>query len=144
VAGVLDFANGAIGTVITSFDVWGHHLPAIEIHGSLGSLQVPDPNSFGGPVRIRFGHGPDSGWEDVPITHPYTENWRSIGVADMACALLSGRKNRASGALGYHVLDIMHAVHDASDAGTHVALESTCERPAGLPLGLREGTLDCQ
>ena len=46
IAGVMDFSNGAIGTIITSFDVWGHSLPPIEIHGTLGSLSVPDPNTL--------------------------------------------------------------------------------------------------
>ena len=36
VAGTLEFECGAIATLITSFDVWGHHLPAIEIHGAEG------------------------------------------------------------------------------------------------------------
>ncbi len=52
VTGLLDFANGAIATMITSFDVWGHTLPHIEIYGSEGTLSVPDPNTFGGPVRL--------------------------------------------------------------------------------------------
>ena len=53
IAGVLDFANGAVGTIITSFDVWGGQLPRIEIYGTEGTLSVPDPNTFGGPIRIR-------------------------------------------------------------------------------------------
>ncbi|HEU5369624.1 MAG TPA: Gfo/Idh/MocA family oxidoreductase, partial [Ktedonobacterales bacterium] len=50
IAGVLDFASGVIGTIITSFDVWSSRLPRIEIYGTRGSLGVPDPNTFGGPV----------------------------------------------------------------------------------------------
>ncbi|MFN2285132.1 MAG: gfo/Idh/MocA family oxidoreductase, partial [Anaerolineae bacterium] len=69
-------------------------------------------------------------------------NSRGIGVADMAYALRSGRPHRASGELAYHVLDIMHAIHDAANEGRRVTLESTCERPAPLPLGLRKGLLD--
>ena len=67
---------------------------------------------------------------------------RGIGAADMACALASGRAHRTSGELAYHVLDVMHAFHDASNTGRHVEIESTCARPAPLPMGLREGTLD--
>ena len=36
----------------------------------------------------------------------------------------------------------MHAFHDASAAGKHIAIESTCPRPAALPMGLRLGELD--
>ncbi|MFN4292803.1 MAG: Gfo/Idh/MocA family protein [Thermoflexales bacterium] len=140
VAGVLDFASGAIGTIVTSFDVWKHAMPCIEIYGSEGSLQAPDPNSFGGPVRIA--KAGEKEWTDVPLTRPYSRQSRGLGVADMAYAMQSGRPHRASAELTYHVLDIMHAIHDASSEGRHILLESACERPAPLPADLREGTLD--
>lgn len=140
IAGVMDFENGAICTIVTSFDVWAHNLPCIEIHGTHGSMSVPDPNGFGGPVRIcRAGTG---GWSEIPLTHPYADNNRGIGVADMAYALQSGRPHRANGELAYHVLDVMQAFDEASRKGQHIAIESTCERPAPLPLGLTEGFLD--
>ena len=140
VAGVMDFADGAVGTIVTSFDVWSANLPWIEIYGSEGSLCVPDPNGFGGPVRVRRAGAEQ--WSEVPLTHGYAANSRGIGVADMACALRSGRDHRANGELAYHVLDVMHAFHEASEQGRHVQVQSTCRRPAPLPLGLREGTLD--
>lgn len=140
VAGVMDFAGGAVGTIITSFDVWSHSLPCIEVHGSKGSMQVPDPNGFGGPVRIRKA-GEDK-WSEVPLTHGYSGNSRGIGVADMAYALRCTRPHRANGELAYHVLDIMHAFHDASDQGRHIEVESTCKRTPALPTGLTEGVLD--
>jgi len=140
IAGVMDFANGAVGTIITSFDVWAANLPRIEIFGSKGSLSVPDPNGFGGPVKIRT--ATDSEWREVPLSHIYAENSRCIGVADMAYGLRSGRQHRPNGELAYHVLDVMHAFHDASDQGKHIELESTCDKPAPLPMGLRKGILD--
>ena len=140
VAGVLDFANGAVGTIITSFDVWAANLPHIEVYGSEGSLIVPDPNDFGGPVRLW--RATDEAWIDVPLTHSYTDNYRSIGVADMAYALVTGRPHRASGDLTYHVLDIMRAFHDASREGRHITLTSACRKPAALPTGLQPGALD--
>lgn len=140
IAGVMDFACGAVGTIVTSFDVWGGNVPCIEIYGTEGTLSVPDPNGFGGPVRIRRAGSHE--WSDVPHTHIYAENARGLGVADMAYALRSGRPHRASGEMAYHVLDVMHAFHDASDTGSHVQIQSTCERPALLPMGLRPGQLD--
>ena len=140
VAGVLDFASGAVGTIITSFDVWAAELPRIEIYGTRGTLSVPDPNGFGGPVRVRRAGTKD--WSEVPLTHGYAENARGVGVADMAYALRYGRKHRASGDLAYHVLDIMQAIHEGSRESRHIELESTCERPLPLPLGLRDFELD--
>jgi len=140
VAGLLEFASGPIGTIITSFDVWAANLPRIEIYGTEGSLSVPDPNTFGGPVRLRRANGTE--WEEMPLTHIYTENSRGLGVADMAAAIRSNRPHRASGELAHHVLDIMQAFHDASHEGKHIELTSTCERPAPLPLGLRPGLVE--
>ena len=140
VAGVMEFANGAIGTLVTSFDVWASKTPRIEIYGTLGSLSCPDPNTFGGDVLIR--RPEDKDWSPVPLTHVYSENWRGIGVADMAYGLQSGRKHRANGEMTYHVVDVMQSFLDSGAKGRHVTLASTCERPAALPTGLVEGKLD--
>ena len=140
IAGVLDFAGGAVATIITSFDVWAANLPRIEIYGSEGSLSVPDPNTFGGPVRLLTAK--EGKWREVPLTHGYAANSRGVGVADLACALLSGRPHRANGQLAYHVLDVMHAINDASKAGKHLKLSSACAVPAPLPTGLQDGRLD--
>lgn len=140
VAGILEFACGAVGTIITSFDVWHAELPRIAVYGTEGSLSVPDPNGFEGKVRLR-GKG-DKEWKEMPLSHGYAENTRGIGVADMAAAIRSGRKHRASGEMAFHVLDIMQALHESSDTGRHVQLTSTCEKPAVLPTGLRQWEID--
>ncbi len=140
VAGVLDFASGAIATIITSFDVWASQLPRIEIYGSHGSLSVPDPNTFDGPVLLRRAGSRE--WTPVPLSHGFTRNSRGLGVADMVVALRSGRPHRASGELAYHVLDLMHAIHDASREGHHIEMLSTMTRPVPLPLGLGDRGVD--
>lgn len=140
VAGILEFANGPIATIVTSFDVWSGQVPRIEIYGTQGSLSCPDPNTFGGPVFIKRAGAKE--WSEVPLTHEYAENSRGLGVADMAQALLSGRPHRANGDLAYHVLDIMESIHDAAQAGRHVELQSSCVRPAAFPLGMPKGVLD--
>jgi hypothetical protein len=101
---------------------------------------VPDPNDFGGTVRIQ--RAGDRSWHEVPLTFGYTGGNRGIGVADLAYALRSGRQHRVNGDIAYHALEIMHAFQTSSDTGRYVELLSTCSRPAPLPLGLREGTLD--
>lgn len=136
-AGVLDFENGAIGTIVTSFDVWATNLPHIEIYGTEGSLSVPDPNTFGGPVRV-FRSGA-SQWEDVPVTRRFAGNSRGLGVADMAIAIRSGMAHRTSGELGLHVLEVMHALQQSSDSGSHVQLTRKCSRPDALPDDLITG-----
>jgi predicted dehydrogenase len=139
IAGTVDFASGAIGTIIMSFDVWGHSLPRIEVYGTEGSLSVPDPNTFQGPVSICL-KGSD-GWKPVRLTHS-EDVGRGIGVADMAYALVYGGKHRASGELAYHVLDVMQSFEESSLSGRHVKVASTCRRPEALPVGLKPGKLD--
>ena len=138
-AGVLDFAGGAGGTIIASFDVWSHHLPRIEIYGSEGSLSVPDPNTFRGPVLVRRAGAEE--WSEVPLTHSDAVS-RGIGVADMAYALTYKRPHRTSGELTFHVLDLMCALDEASKSDRHIEIQSTCSRPAPLPMDLLPGTLD--
>lgn len=137
VAGILDFSNGAVATIITSFDVWHSQLPRIEIYGSEGTLIVPDPNTFGGPVYLR--RHDQKEWSQIPLTHFYSDNSRGLGVADMAYSILTGRGQRASGELAYHVLDVMHGFHDASREGKHINLKSICKRPEALGQGALEG-----
>jgi len=138
IVGVMEFKSGAIGQITTSFDVWGTKTPNIEVHGTEGSLGVPDPNGFGGSVLYKRG-GED--WKEVPLTHGYIENSRSIGVADMARSLRSGTTHRANGKLAYHVLDLMHAFHDAAEKRRSVVVKSSCQRPKPLPLGLVTGEI---
>ncbi|MFC5531312.1 Gfo/Idh/MocA family protein [Cohnella yongneupensis] len=137
VAGVLDFASGPVGTILTSFDVKGGSvLPRIEVYGSEGTLLVPDPNTFGGPIRLWRAGAKE--WADIPLTHGKAENARGVGAAEMAKSILTGRAHRASGYLGFHVLEAMFGFHDASEQGVHYRMKTTCERPAPLPIGLAD------
>jgi predicted dehydrogenase len=134
VAGIMDFENGAVATMVTSFDVWAGEVPHIEIYGSEGTLSLPDPNAFEGPVRLYKAGG--SGWNEVPLSYGYSRNSRGLGLSDMASALRTGTTPRASGALAYHVLDVMHAFLEASQAGRRVDLDSGVPRPEPLPSGI--------
>jgi len=141
VAGTLQFAEGAICTMITSFDIFGgSSLPFIEIYGTEGTVKVPDPNTFGGPVLYR--RTGETEWTEQPLLPGYDQNTRGIGPADMAHALLTGRPHRASVELAYHVLEAMWAFHDSSDNRSYYEMQSTCSRPAALPEGLAPYTLD--
>ena len=137
-AGTLEFANGAVATVAMSFDVALHSNRFIEIHGVEGSLSAPDPNGFGGAVRVSEGRE----WSERPLTHGYTANMRSIGLADMCMAIRTGRPHRCDGRLAQHVLEIMAAFGTSSREGRHVSLASAPPRPAPLPTGLADGELD--
>lgn len=137
-AGTLEFHSAVVATVTMSFDVRLHSNRFIEIHGVDASLSAPDPNGFGGKVRISNGRE----WEERPLSHGYTDNMRSIGLADMCVAIRDGRPHRCNGSLAQHVLEIMDAFGRSSAEGRHVALTSRPERPQPLPIGLAHGELD--
>ena len=140
VSALLEFERGPVATVLASFDVWANELPRIEIYGTEGTLSLPDPNFFGGPVRLQ--RAGDGAFREVPHSHGFEETRRGLGAADLAHALRSGRPHRASGELAYHVLDVMEGVLESAEQGRRIDLGSRCERPAPLPLGLPEDALD--
>jgi predicted dehydrogenase len=140
VTALLRFENGAIVNMITSFDVAAHTLPPIQLFGTSGTLQVPDPNSFMNPISIK--RAGQEEWAKLPATHFYDNTCRGLGVADLAFALRYKRPHRCCGDLGVHVLEIMHAIHTASDTNNHIEMKTRCERPEPLPLDLEKGRFD--
>ena len=121
-----------------SFDVQRHSNHNIEIHGTEASLSAPDPNGFGGKVYVASGRD----WQERALTHGYTENMRSIGLADMCAGIRSGRPHRCDGRLAQHVLEVMAAFGASSAERRHIDIQSSPERPAPLPTGLSGGALD--
>ena len=136
--GAMEFVNGTVVTMIMSFDMWRHSLPCIELYGTEGSMKIPDPNGFGGPVLVAPAKG--EGWQEIPLAFP--QNARVIGVIDMVCAIHSGRPHRVSGNLAYHVLDVMTAFDRSSRSGQHIEMQTTVERPNSFPAGLNEWEVD--
>ncbi|HWA20398.1 MAG TPA: Gfo/Idh/MocA family oxidoreductase [Devosia sp.] len=140
VTGTLQFVSGALVQVSLSFDVPKHGHGPIEIYGTEGAMQVPDPNWFGGEVKIARPRAPE--WEDVPVRIPYADaNYRSLGVADMAHAILDNRPHRASGELALHVLEVMEAFETASKSGQIVRIKSKVDRPAPITESLKRGKI---
>ncbi len=142
VVGTMEFENGAVGTIIQSFAM--AHAPdqekqPIRVYGTTGTMRVPDPNQFDGPVHVRGRD--DAEWREMPHTFP-TGYGRSIGAADMAYAIRSGRPFRANGEQAFAVLDLMAAFLESSERGQAVTPTTRYERPAPMPVGLPYGTLD--
>ena len=138
---LLEFAVGTVVTLGMSWDVFRHSIPPIELHGTRGSLRLPDPDTFGGTLAISRG---GAAWEDLPtdtLLHggrnwpfaaPDRANYRMLGVADLVSALAAGRLPRASGALALHVLDVMEAILDAAATGQARFVDGTVAQPDPL------------
>ena len=125
-----DFASGAVASFTATYDVWASERPKIEIYGSEGTLSVPDPNTFGGPVRLY--RQSTRNWEEVPLDIGFADNSRGLGLSDLVQAQLTGSTARANGDLANHVLEVMSITQAAGDLGAIQTLKTTCERPAPL------------
>lgn len=149
VQGMLEFENGVIGTITMSFDVWDSDTPRFEIYGEEGTLCIADAdpvhgaNIFQGQVLYRtrqssrWTHQPRpagrDAWQVADNSHSLNEDFRGIGLVDMACAIIEERAPRCSGDMAYHVLEAMLGIINSPANGQYVSLSSRCERPEPLP-----------
>ncbi|MFG6503373.1 Gfo/Idh/MocA family protein [Microbacterium sp. P05] len=131
VTGILEHVDGALSTVVMSFDGAGTGAAPIEVHGESGSLALPDPNWFDGVVRHRAAasdHGGDD-WVDLPASAGYQEGSRGVGLIDFV-----GGAARASGDLALHVLEVMTTLLASAESGERRAVSSRPAVPTLVPL----------
>jgi predicted dehydrogenase len=124
----LQLESGALATVTVSFEAFGQYSSGLVVHGSGGSLELPDANAFGGAVRIRNGNGE---WKPVEYESPGAQETRGLGLDEMLRAIGNERPHRASGALGLHVLETALAALRSAEEGRTVgitALEAVLPR----------------
>lgn len=145
VSGAIEFASGAVGTIVQSFATRaathdGRH--PIQVFGTQGTIKVPDPNGFDGPVQLcTFSSDGKDEYKDVPHTH-VTGYGRAIGLADLASAIQHGRPHRCSMEQAFSVLDAMQGFLDASESGKAVDIAPGYERTAAMNPALPFGVLD--
>lgn len=140
ISSVVEFANGPIATLVTSFDVAATDYRNIEIYGTEGTLSVPDPNYFEGVVRIKRVR--EKEWTVLDPLVPTIPQQRGIGLADMMWAQRSGRAHRASADLALHVLDIMTSALSSAELGHRLTLSTSCERALPMDFSLAPNTFD--
>lgn len=123
------FEAGQTGTSLVSFDSPLARQGIVEIHGTEGSLVVPDPNQFEGriayvkPFESLGEKPPEQEWIEVPQEGVVVG--RGLGLLDMVRAIREGRPHVASGELGYHVLDIMLSAEESAASGEFVTVASS-------------------
>ena len=131
ITALLGFENGALGNLVMSFDTWYSHLPFLEIYGEKGTLTVPDPNSFGGPVLLRKSHGKE--WEQLNIAKPFTANSRGLGLIEMIDAIQENHECICSGKTAAHVLEAMNGILEAAQTGNSIPIQSPIPNSRLLP-----------
>lgn len=123
VAGTLRFVSGATASMVMSFETLHSSLPCIEIYGEKGTLTVPDPNTFGGPIRLYL---PEEGTvKEMPLMFPYKENSRALGLSKMAEAVENGSGDFVtSWRMTGHALDVMTGMLRSGESGTLVKMRN--------------------
>ena len=130
-AAVMQLSSGVLATLVATFEAPGHYASSFLVLGSEGTISLPDPNMFDGPVRLRQGRG---NWVDEAYRGRGAREGRGIGLQDMAEAIAAGRRPRASGALAHHVVEVGRSILAAASTGESVTLTSTVTRPDPLPV----------
>jgi predicted dehydrogenase len=114
-----------VASFTASFDVYTDEFCMLTIYGTEGTMKIPDPNCFGGVVKV---YKEGEGWKDYPVTFPYDGPSRGLGLADMAKCMEEGGMHRANYQQQLHVLDIMTAFERSNKAGAPIHLETPYER----------------
>lgn len=134
------FTGGQHGTHLLSFDSALERHGVVEIHGSEGTMVLPDPNAFTGRIAfvkplgvIRDGMSFEQEWIEIP--EEGTVVGRGLGVLDMARAIAADRSHVATGELGYHVLDVLLAAQESASTGQYLEIASTVAEVPLLPAG---------
>ena len=137
----IEFQNGALIDSFFSFDVWKHSKNHIELYGDKGSINIPDPNMFGGDILVC--KSKNGSWENIDTKNNNLgkiniknksekanesagiANYRGIGVSETVDAIKNNRLNRCSGELSLHVLDILDSIIKSSKENTKIELRSS-------------------
>jgi len=158
--GSIEFASGAIATIVTTFDAHYTSQARFEVYGTDGTLIVPDPNTFGGPVllfrREDMVWGPmvDPAlikleeisayrhYRQIPLMFGYRDNSRGLGLADMCKALETGRDFRANYEQQLHVLEILTSFSKSSQEKKYINLTTKYNRGKPMANAGMPGILD--
>ncbi|MDZ8200516.1 Gfo/Idh/MocA family oxidoreductase [Microbacterium sp. SSW1-59] len=134
------FASGQQAQSLLSFDSALERHGVVEIHGTEGSIVLPDPNRFAGRIAtvaplgvLRDGMRTEQEWIEVP--HPDVNVGRGLGALDMVRAIAAGRPHVASGELGLHVLDVLLSAEESAASGATVPVSSSVAFVPLLPEG---------
>jgi predicted dehydrogenase len=133
IVGSIEFTSGVVGSIVTTFAAWHPQYDErqpIIVYGENGTMKVPDPNTFDGPVSMRLAE--EKEWKQMPPLSP-TGFGRAVGLADMAQGIISGRPHRASGEQALYALEAMQAFLDSSARGEARRLERPYARPEIMP-----------
>lgn len=134
------FESGKQAQSLLSFDSALERHGVLEIHGTEGSIVLPDPNMFTGrtayvkPLGV-LSDGADVEQKWIEVEQHGTVTGRGLGVLDMVRAIAADRPHVASGELGRHIVDVLLSAQDSAASEQFVRVESTVGPVPLLPDG---------
>lgn len=127
-AGILQFECGTIGNIL--FDAnsifTAPERPSLVLFGTMGVMYMADPNQFGGEVKLIL-KGNNEPFV-MQQSHAFSDEYRGLGVAEMAWSLRKNRKNRANKEMAYHALEVLHGIVKSSETKFNQVMGSTFEK----------------
>lgn len=137
---VTAFESGQQAHSLLSFDSALERQGVLEIHGTEGSIVLPDPNRFDGRIEfvrplgvLRDGMSFEQPW--IEVEHREYEVGRGLGALDMVRAIAEDRPHVASGELGLHVLDVLISAQESAQTGETVTVASSVAPVPLVPEG---------
>jgi predicted dehydrogenase len=128
------FDSGQQASSLLSFDSALERHGVFEVHGTEGSLIVPDPNQFEGrsayvTARTSLSDGDWGEQKWIELEQRGAVVGRGLGLLDMVRAISADRPHVATGELGYHVLDVLLSAQESAASGEFVTVSSSLTAP---------------
>ena len=141
---IIEFQNNAVVQGLLSFDIINHQSNYMDLYGTKGSIIGPDPNMFGGPIKVSLSEG--SEWREYSTekmklgkTNIFNQsgrsnesttnaNYRGVGLADMIYSIENQKKHRCNSELVLHVLDMLDTTIQSANQNEYLNLRTTCEK----------------
>ena len=141
---IIEFYNDAVIQGFLSFDVINHQTNFMDFYGTKGSIIGPDPNMFGGPIKVSLTEGGE--WKEYSTeemklgkTNIFNEsgrsneastnaNYRGVGLSDMIYSIENSLEHRCNEKLILHVLDMLDTTIQSAKQNKVLQLRTTCEK----------------
>jgi predicted dehydrogenase len=143
ISAVLTLKSGVSGTAHVNADSVIEDMHFFAVYGTKGILYLPDPNGFGGEVRLQPNWSYDAprreasslgSCEASPSGFGYGDNSRGVGPAELAWSVRANRPARAGADMACHVLEVIDAIIESGSRNAFVDIHSSFARPRPLAL----------
>ena len=146
ISAVLTLRSGVSGTAHVNADSVIEDKHFFAIYGTKGILYLPDPNGFGGEVRLQPNWAydqPSAPARALECPFGYQDNSRGVGPAELAWSIRAGRPARANADMACHVLEVIDGIIESGRTNAFVTIDAdfALPRPLGVPTEEEESSI---